>query len=105
MTTGLGDGVVNASLEPGQPMLASCSLAAEEQHQDEVVLGSPEAGSEPVGPHTHAMSAGSICLSELSVWKGEWVEFPSPLPSGPCTLICSDPFKCLEACWSIVSCE
>lgn len=62
MSTGLGDGVVNASLEPGQHGLASCSLAAEEQHQDEVVLGSPEASSEPVGPHACGMTAGSTCV-------------------------------------------
>ena len=59
MSTGLGDGVVNASLEPAQRRLASCSLAAEEQHGDEVVLGGTKAGSESVGPHARGMTAGS----------------------------------------------
>lgn len=59
MSTGLGDGVVNASLEPAQPRLASCFPAAEEQHWDEVVLGDIKAGSESVGPHAHGVTARS----------------------------------------------
>lgn len=38
-------------------------------------------------------------LSELSVWKGEWVEFSSPLPSGPCSLVCSDYSSVLKRVW------
>lgn len=54
----LGDGVVNASLEPSRPGCAS-ALAAEEQHRDGVVLGGTKAGSEPVAPHARGMTAGS----------------------------------------------
>lgn len=59
MSRGLGVGVADASLEPAQCRLVSCSFAAEGQHQDEVVLGSAKGRSEAVGPHAHGMSAGS----------------------------------------------
>lgn len=59
MSRGLGDGVADASLEPAQHTLVSCSFAAEGQHQGEVVLGSTKADSEAVGPHARGMGAGS----------------------------------------------